>query len=540
MRKQLLLLLFLTISRLSFADSVEIDGIYYNLFEKGNIAEVAQNPQKYTGTVDIPEFIVFEGTQYKVTAICSKAFYDCKELLSVSIPVSITEIGTMAFQGCDYLNSVRIFDLEAFCQISGTKPLNYHLYLNDIELTDIVIPDKVTTIKGGCFRGCAWIKSVTIHEKCTEIGDDAFRGCTNLSSIKIPNSVIKIGSSAFMDCSSLSTIELPNGISQIDEYTFFSCTQLKSIEIPNTVKYIWSRAFENCSKLETVILPNNLEYLYSNTFMGCVSLKAIVIPDNTFAVSSCGSCFEGCLQLKEITLGKKVSSIGDRAFANCPQIEHVYSYAESVPIIDSNSFIDSYINFATLHVPAYLLEKYKTADVWKDFGTIIAFENESGEKPQCAKPIINYSNGQLTFTCETEGAEFISEIKVADIGNYYDATISLKATYDISVYATKSGNNNSEIATATLCWIDAEPKTEGITNGIANVRANPVLIQSFGNVLSISGVDVGTPISVYDMSGKQVGSANVTSESTFINTSLARDQIGIVKIGEKAVKITIK
>lgn len=155
-------------------------------------------------------------------------------------------------------------------------------------------------------------------------------------------------------------------------------------------------------------------------------------------------------------------------------------------------------------------------------------------------PSITYINGELRFACTTEGAEFISEITDTDVTMHYNASISLTATYNISVYATKSGYANSDVVTATLCWIDAEPKTEGISNGIANVRANPVLIQSCGNVLSISGVDAGTPISVFDVSGKLIGSANTTSESTFINTNLIRGQIGIVKMGEKSVKIIIK
>ena len=96
------------------------------------------------------------------------------------------------------------------------------------------------------------------------------------------------------------------------------------------------------------------------------------------------------------------------------------------------------------------------------------------------------------------------------------------------------------MATATLCWIDANPQTEGISNGIAKVRANPVLIQSYGNVISVSGAEIGSPISVFDVSGKEVGSATVSSETTYINTNLTRGQIGIIKIGEKSVKFIMK
>lgn len=104
---------------------------------------------------------------------------------------------------------------------------------------------------------------------------------------------------------------------------------------------------------------------------------------------------------------------------------------------------------------------------------------------------------------DTEGVTFVTDITDANIKKYYNATISLTATYNISVYATKEGYNNSDVVTATLCWIDVEPKTEGITNNVANVRALPVMIQTNGSTLTVSGADDGTSISVYSMAHKQ-------------------------------------
>ena len=112
-------------------------------------------------------------------------------------------------------------------------------------------------------------------------------------------------------------------------------------------------------------------------------------------------------------------------------------------------------------------------------------------------------------------------------------------TYNISVYATKSGYENSETVTATLCWIDVDLKTEGITGITANVRANPVLIQSNGNVLTILGAPEGSEINVYNLSGQKVGSARAVSECTDVFTSLQAGDVGIVKIGSKAVKVVI-
>jgi len=127
-----------------------------------------------------------------------------------------------------------------------------------------------------------------------------------------------------------------------------------------------------------------------------------------------------------------------------------------------------------------------------------------------------------------------------DIKAYSSSEIDLSATYNIRVYATKSGYDNSDMATATLCWIDADPKTEGIENGIAQVRANAVLIQSHDGILRISGVENDTSINVYTSAGVMVGMAKASEETTSIATGLRNGDIAIIKIGEKSVKVVVR
>jgi len=117
-------------------------------------------------------------------------------------------------------------------------------------------------------------------------------------------------------------------------------------------------------------------------------------------------------------------------------------------------------------------------------------------------------------------------------------------TFDLNVF-------NNVTLYVPVGTIDKYKSTEGwkdflfieegtLPSGLANVRANPVLIQSNGNVLSISGAPEGAEIKVYSLSGQKVGSAKVASESTNVITTLNAGEIGIVKIGEKAVKVAIK
>ena len=146
----------------------------------------------------------------------------------------------------------------------------------------------------------------------------------------------------------------------------------------------------------------------------------------------------------------------------------------------------------------------------------------------------------MTFNCDTEGAICQYAITDDDIKSGAGNEVQLDVTYRISVYATKSGYQNSEPATATLCWIDQQPQTEGITNGIANVPASAVLIQSEAGVLSVQGVDDGTQVSVYSMNGTQAGSAVSQNGQATIATNLQAGSVAIVKIGQKSVKVVMK
>ncbi len=100
MKKQLLFLLMLMPLLASADKLVEIDGIWYNLITKAMVAEVRSGLPLYKGDVVIPESIKYEGDTYSVTAIGEKAFYDCNNLTSVTLPNSVTSFGNNAFSGC--------------------------------------------------------------------------------------------------------------------------------------------------------------------------------------------------------------------------------------------------------------------------------------------------------------------------------------------------------------------------------------------------------------------------------------------------------
>ena len=175
MKKVLLFLFLLLLSLSSWADPVEIAGIYYNFIEKAKIAEVTSNPNKYIGTKRIPNTIAYRGTMYNVTKIDEWAFANCSGLTSVSIGNNVTSIGRGAFSYC-----------------TG--------------LTSVTIPNSVTSIDYGAFYGCNSLTSVIIGNGVSKIEARTFDECTKLKSVIIGNGLYSIGTYAFARCKELSNV----------------------------------------------------------------------------------------------------------------------------------------------------------------------------------------------------------------------------------------------------------------------------------------------------------------------------------------------
>ena len=327
MKKHLLSLFAALLPLVASAQKVEIDGIWYNLIAKAKQAEVTYKGDsydsywdEYSGSITIPATVTYEGVTYSVTSIGDEAFRGCNFLTAISLPEGLTSIGNYAFEECSSLIAINI-------------------------------PKDVTSI-----------------------GDRAFSGCRSLTSITLPEGVTSIGYSAFHYCSSLTAITLPEGVTSIGDGAFYKCTSLTAITLPEGVTSIGYRAFYNCISLKSITLPENskLTSIGWQAFEGCRSLTSITLPEG---VTSIGKwAFSGCTSLTTIVLPKSRISIGSKAFANCSELTDVYCNAETVPSTETDAFEGSYIEYATLHVPASAIDDYKSSAPWSDFGNIVSLD----------------------------------------------------------------------------------------------------------------------------------------------------------------------
>ena len=576
------------------AEEVTIDGIKYDVITKAKQATVIKNGGNYSGNIVIPSEITYNNVTCSVTSIGSGAFSGCSGLTSITIPNSVTSIESLTFFWCYYLTSIvvdpgntkydsrdncnAIIETESNTLIAGCK--------------NTIIPNSVTSIGDRAFSGCDYLTSITIPNSVTSIGDRAFSGCYNLESITIPNSVTSIGDRAFSGCYNLESITIPNGVTSIGSSAFFECYGLESVTIGNSVTSIGDYAFDWCENIKTVMnlstltfskgsmayghiassadnvynipthsiegdfifgklndintlvvylgceteltLPNNNVENYvigENVFKNKTTITSVVIPDCVTSIG--GEAFAKCENLTSVTIPNSVTSIGNEAFANCENLTDVYCLATDVPATSSDAFEGSYPEYMTLHVPAETINSYKTTEPWSNFGSIIAYVT-----PKCTAPVIEYCNGELIIECETENAEFVTEVTNDYTGNYNSNAIALTATYNISVYATAAGYENSDIVNATLCWIECDCNENNNTN-IINIPAKAVLVTSNNGTINISCSLEGEVVELYTSDAMYIGSTTIENGCATIQSGLSKGDIAIVKIGEKSIKVII-
>lgn len=574
-------------------ETAVIDGVKYLL--DGGKASVMQQ-SGLTGDIVIPETVRHGNTDYTVTTVQSNAFKgneitsislpntvsvmgeacfeSCSRLESVTLPAGLTSLGNSCFYDCRNLASVtlpegittlgvncfyRCTSLTPITLPEGIEELGYQCFYGCTSLESVVLPGSLRTIGNNCFYDCSALKSVTfggsigaLPEKCfygctslesialpegvKELGENCFYRCSNLASVTLPESITRLADFCFAECTSLSSITLPNSITDMGFRCFFRCSGLESVTLPEGITLLPSNCFESCSSLVSVTLPGSILSLGSDCFISCTSLFSITLPEGLEMIS--GRCFYRCTSLTSIKLPRSLNYIGGSCFANCSYLTDVTCQWDTPAGVDADT--DIFENIYTecrLHVPVGSTSAYMSTEPWSAFKYVVEADGEVVDPVRCATPVITYGDNGLVFSCETEGAEYHYSITASDAvkdGFSADGRIPLGASYVISVYASAAGCVNSDVAKATLCFIDAELNTSGIS--LTGQRG--VVVSTSRGSVTISGLADGEQATLYSLGGMALSSCKAVGGSVTLNAGSAAG-VAVVKIGGSSIKVML-
>ena len=356
--------------------------------------------------------------------------------------------------------------------------------------------DYVGEIEDYAFYGCSNMTSLTLGEQLTSIGKHSFENCSSLQSVIVPDSVTQFGSYSFSGCSSLPSIKIPEAVKTIGDYTFFGCTGLKTFAIAErddkltlgnngssplfgscpldsvyiggdityqtSSNYGYSPFYRN-KTLRTVVITDKETEISPNEFYGCTNLQNFSVGDGVMTFGDWA--FSSCSSLKSLSFGTQLQTIGKEAFSDCVAVTKIVSKTAMPPVCGSQALDDISKWTCTLIVPTGSLSAYQAADQWKEFFFVEEGDGGNSDTPstkKCAMPIIHYADGKLNFDCATEAAHCIWTIKSNDVGSGEGNSISLFNQFLLTVYATATGYEDSDCATATLVWGHGDAKGENV------------------------------------------------------------------------------
>lgn len=351
------------------AATFSIDGITYTT--TGDTT-VTVSKSAYTGAVTIPGHVEQAGVTYRVTAIDSKAFYQCTGLTAVTLPETIEAIGSSAFYYCTSLTAITIPPLvtaiadETFNCCASLSKLRLNEGLTSIGVSafeynaidSLVIPESVKTLGNGAFGNCPYLAEVHIPKALTSIADYAFYGDTGLKAFTvaddnaafaavdgllmnkaknkliaypnakspvavIPQGVKSLANGAFWACAALERVELPSTLTNIGQYCFWSCEKLTRIALPEGLTTLNAQAFMYCTGLDSVVVPNTVRTMGQGVFYGCESLTGVTLSTGLSQIPA--STFQGCSSLGVFVVPEGVTSIGRSAFAGSGLQEITFS-----------------------------------------------------------------------------------------------------------------------------------------------------------------------------------------------------------------------
>ncbi len=284
----------------------ESKGLEYTLSEDEAYYIVSGIGSCTDAKVVIPDS--YEGKPVK--KIGDKAFFACQTMTDILIPDGVTSIGEEAFTVCEKLKS-------------------------------ITIPKSVTSIAGSTFYGCVDLEKISVDTAnpvyhsdwngIVETESKTLIAGSNSTYISVDGSVTAIAANAFSGCYELTSVLVPDGVTSIGDGAFSDCYELMSVTVPASVTSIGIDVFMWCAKLTSLtVAPENPVYsgdgnclIEKESKTLITGFKSSVIPADGSVTSIGDGAFKNCSSLSEITIPNSITSIGNAAFAGCTSMRKI-------------------------------------------------------------------------------------------------------------------------------------------------------------------------------------------------------------------------
>ncbi|MGN1295315.1 MAG: leucine-rich repeat protein [Bacilli bacterium] len=311
--------------------------LYGNSFSNSNIEKISIPSSVTTiGTSAFSSCKVLKEVEISnknsaLLTISSYAFYNCESLETINIPSSVTTIGDSAFENCSSLENIDIPTSVVSIGksiLKGTKAENNLLTINDI----VYINDSIAYE----YKGSA--SEIVIPENTIVLANSLFEGKTDIVKVDFSLSIKlkRINNNVFKGCTSLtSDIKLPSSLESIGSYAF------KEVPADIDASYcsfendtLTSSCFEDAAS-KSIKIPYTIKTIKSYAFRNCKNLESITLPDSLITIES--SVFNGCSSLKSIIVPQSVTSVYSSAFANCTSLIS-FSFPANITKIEQSLF----------------------------------------------------------------------------------------------------------------------------------------------------------------------------------------------------------
>lgn len=430
----------------------------------------------------------------KITDLSAYAFWQCPKLTEVTLPSSITEIGKVFLQ-CENLETVNVpanaklktIKEDAFATNKKLKNFNFqgncnleaieaNAFANAESLESFKFPKTVTKIERNAFTGCTNMATATFAEDADiqKIGEGAFADC-GLTSISIPKKVQTIEREAFRNCKVLTQINVTEFTTQIDPEAFKYCDKLTDINVSkkNTVYSSVDGYLLSKDKTELLIFPP-----------GKANSKFTLLPPSIEKIGR--YAFYDCQALTNVTIPNKVTTIGERAFSLCKNLNTITFLCDAmIPVANINkeqntmSFDDGtqapeMFKNITINVRKELFTQYDAEAFYKKFKGIGQSFTEGHEEyiavSDNAVDMLSTKREDYTFVLPTSIKHGDKTYKVSLIGDYAFEGVSEKVQEVVvrkdveyigaKAFITSKDKNKLESTVKSVFFIESKPTKE--------------------------------------------------------------------------------